>query len=230
MEKQFIPQYAVSLVDQITEFLSNEVIEGRLKSGQRLVENELRRKFGVSRAPIRESLRILESNGLLINIPRKGRFVRGIDKKSVEENFLVRASLESLAARLAIPNLRPEDIEGMKVALSRMTEALRKKDFKSYFKYHFDYHDIFVYASKMDTLIRILENVRRHAIWIRIVYLSGSVQKYFNDTTDVHRQILDLFIKKDADGVEALVKKHLLAAIEEASQFLKSKNEEVLER
>ena len=230
MDKEFIPQYPVSLVDQITEFLSNEVIEGRLKSGQRLVENGLQRKFGVSRAPIRESLRILENNGLLVNIPRKGRFVRKIDEKSIEENFLIRASLESLAARLATPNMRPDDIEGMEVVLSHMTQALREKEFKSYFKYHYDFHDVFIYASKMDTLIRILENVRRHAIWIRIVYLSGSIQKYFKDTTDVHREILDLFIKKDSHGVEALVKRHILAAMEEASQFLKSSNEEGLKR
>ena len=169
-------KYPISLVNQITESLTNAIIEGELSSGQRLVESDLQKKFKVSRAPIRESLRILESLGLLINIPRKGRFVRKIDKRSVEENFLIRVSLEALAARLAVPNLRPEDIEGMKMALLRMTEALRKRDFKSYFKYHFDYHDIFVYASKMDTLIRILENVRRHAIWIRIVYLSVSVQ------------------------------------------------------
>jgi DNA-binding GntR family transcriptional regulator len=52
-EKEFSPQYPISLVEQITEFLTNAIIEGQWESGQRLVENELQRKFGISRAPIR---------------------------------------------------------------------------------------------------------------------------------------------------------------------------------
>jgi DNA-binding GntR family transcriptional regulator len=87
IEEEFRPQYPVSLVEQITDFLTNAIIEGKLIGGQRLVENELQRTFGISRAPIRESFRILEKNGLLVNIHRKGTFVRKITQKDVEENF-----------------------------------------------------------------------------------------------------------------------------------------------
>ena len=78
IEKEFNPQYSVSLVEQVMEFLSNAIIQGRFKGGERLVENDLQRRMGISRGPIRESFRILEKNGLVTIIPRKGTFVRKI--------------------------------------------------------------------------------------------------------------------------------------------------------
>lgn len=228
MASQFIQdeltfQYPVSLVRQITEFLTNAIIEGRLRGGQRLVENTLQRKFGISRSPIRESFRILEENGLVINVPRKGTFVRKVTQKDIEENFPIRAALESLAAQLAISHLTNEDIENMESALAKMTESAGKNDFKSYLKYHIEYHNTFLNASKNDTLIGILQNLRRQAIWFRFSYLY--VQESFQYAISVHREILDLFIKKDTERVESLVKEHILIALDRFLQFLASKNE-----
>lgn len=221
IEKEFSPQYPVPLVEQISEFLTNAIIEGRLENGQRLIENDLQRKFGVSRAPIRESFRILEKKGLVTIISRKGTFVRKITQKDVEENFPIRAVLEGLAARMAISHLTLKDVEGMELALSKMTEAARKNDFKSYLKYHLEYHEIFINASKNDTLIGVLEHLRRQAIWFRFSYLY--IQESFEYAIRVHREILDLFIKKDVDRLEALVKQHILIALERFLQFLASK-------
>ena len=227
---QFNPLYPVSLVEQITDFLTNDIIEGRLETGQRLVENELQRKFGISRAPIRESFRILEKNRLVITIPRKGTYVRKITKKDIEENFPIRASLESLAARLAISHLNQEDIERMEFTFSKMTEAEENNDFKSYLKYHSDYHEIFINASKNETLIGILQNLRRQAHWFRFSYLY--IQESFEYAIRVHRDILDCFIKKDIARIEILVKEHILIALDRFLQFLweKELGEEAIAR
>jgi DNA-binding GntR family transcriptional regulator len=227
MEKEFSPQYPISLVEQITEFLTSAILEGRLENGHRLVENELQRKFGISRAPIRESFRILEKNGLVVIIPREGTYVRKITQKDIEENFPIRACLEGLAARLATSNVEPKDIEGMELALSRMTEEAKNNNFKSYFKYHNEYHEIFINASRNDTLIEIIENLRRQAVWFRFSYLWH--QENFEYAIGVHREILDLFIKKDAERVEALVREHVFIALGRFLQFLASKNEKGLE-
>ena len=210
-EKEFTPQYSVPLVEQITDFLTNAIIEGRFEGGQRLVENELQRKFGISRAPIRESFRILERKGLVAIIPRKGTFVRKITQKDINEQFQIRALLEGFAARLAISELTPKDIEEMKLAFTKMKEAALINDFMSYLNHHTRYHEIFIYSCKNDTLIEILENLRRQAIWFRFIY------RYFKESFDysirVHEEILDLFIKKDADRAEALVKEHILVSL-----------------
>ena len=220
-EKEFSPQYSSSLVEQVTEFLTNAIIEGRLESGQRLVENELQRKFGISRAPIRESFRVLEKKGLVIIVPRKGTFIRKITQKNIEENFPIRASLEGLAARLAIPHLEPKCIEKMELDLSKMKEAAGENNFKSYFKYHTEYHEIFIDASQNDTLIEIIKDLRRQAIWFRFSYLWH--QENYDYAIRIHREILDFLIKKEADRVEALVKEHIFIALGRFRQFLKQK-------
>ena len=220
-KREFSPQYSQPLVEQITEFLTQAIMDGQFESGGRLVETELQRQFGVSRSPIRESFRILEKKGLVTSIPRKGTYVRKITQKDIEENFPIRANLESLAARLALPHLSAQDMEKMESAFSKMKEAAKNNDFKSYLKYHTQYHDIFIRASRNDTLIEILENLRHQAIWFRYSYLY--VQEAFDYAVKVHRKILDSFIKKDADRLEALVKEHILIALDRFIQFLESK-------
>ena len=132
----FKPKFQVSLVEQIENYLTNAIIEGRLKTGDRLVESELQRKLGVSRTPIREAFRILEKNGLIITIPRKGAYIREITLKDIKENFPVRAWLEGLAARLAVPNMTEKDIDPLKEKLAGMEQAVENNDFNMYFKYH----------------------------------------------------------------------------------------------
>ncbi|MGC1401449.1 MAG: FCD domain-containing protein, partial [Thermodesulfobacteriota bacterium] len=99
-------------------------------------------------------------------------------------------------------------------------EAAKNNDFKSYLKYHTQYHDIFIRASGNDTLIEILENLRHQALWFRYSYLY--VQEAFDYAVKVHRKILDYFIKKDPDRLEALVKEHILIALGRFIQFLES--------
>jgi len=220
IEEGFNPQYPVPLVNQITEFLTNAITEGRIENGQRLVESELQRKFKISRAPIREAFRVLEKNGLVVLIPRKGTFVRKITQKDIRENFPIRACLEGLAARLATSNLEPKDIKRMESALSRMAEEAKKNNFGSYFKYHNEYHEFFINASKNDTLISIVENLRRQAIWFRFSYLWH--QENYEYAIRIHREILDFLIKRDADQVENLVKEHIMIALDRFLQFLGS--------
>lgn len=219
-KKEFSPQYSLPLVEQISEFLTQAILDGQFESGERLVENELQRQFGVSRSPIRESFRVLERKGLVTSIPRKGSYVRKITQKDIEENFPVRANLESLAARLALSYLGPQDIAKMESAFSKMKEAAQDNDFKTYLKHHTHYHDIFIRASQNDTLIEILENLRNQAIWFRYSYLY--VQESYEYAVKVHRKILDYFIKKDVDPLEALVKEHVLIALGRFIQFLDS--------
>jgi DNA-binding GntR family transcriptional regulator len=217
-KKQFSPQYAVPLVEQITEFLTQAILDGQFLSGDRLVETGLQRQFGVSRSPIRESFRVLEKKGLVTNVPRKGTYVRNITQKDIEENFPLRANLESLAARLALPLLTAQDMERMESHFSRMAQAAQANDFKSYLKYHLHFHDIFIRASRNDTLIDILDNLRSQALWFRYSYLY--IQESFEYAIEVHRSILDHFKNKEADKLETLVKEHILIALNRFIQFL----------
>ena len=216
-EKEFSPKYSTSLVEQLTRFLTNAIIEGDLESGQRLVENELQRKYGISRAPIRESLRILEENGLIVRVPRKGSKVRDISRKDFEENLQIIAILEGFAARLAISHLSPKDIENMELALSKMMEGAKKNDFKSFYKYHAEYHKVFVLAARNDTLVGIIENLRRQATWFFSYFRFREIEEY---PINEHREILDLFIKGSTDQIETIVREHIFSTLKKFLQFL----------
>jgi len=221
-KKEFSPKYPALLMEQITDFLTNSIIDGRIEGGQHLVENELQRRFRVSRAPIREAFRILEKNGLVVSIPRKGTFVRKITQKDIEDNFPVRASLESLAAYLATSNLKSEDIDHMESALSRMTLDSKKNDFISYLKHHAEFHDTFIKSSRNAVLIAILENLRRHYIWFRVTYLY--LQGSFEYSLSAHEEILDFFKNRDADRVAVLVKEHILIGLQKFVQLLRERS------
>jgi DNA-binding GntR family transcriptional regulator len=222
--KEFNPQYPIPLVEQITEFLTNSIIQGRFNGGQRLVENDLQKRFGVSRAPIRESFRILEKNGLVTITPRKGTCVRKICKKDIEENFPIRAYLEALAARLAVPNLTSEDIKKIEFALSTMAMAVTDHNFDSHLKSHSEFHEIIYKASKNGALIKIIENLRLQADWFRFtcVYIIPD----FENVIKVHREILKCLITKDPDQVEALMKEHILIAVNRFTKFFDLKDTE----
>lgn len=218
---EFTPEFPRTLTEQITEFLTQAVVEGRFESGERLVEHELKRQFGVSRGPIREAFRILEKNGLVTNVPRKGTFVRKIRLKDIKENFVIRANLESLASRLAIKHLKGSDITKMKSALSKMNEAINKNDSELYLNYHNEFHGVFIRASKNDALIEILENLRNIAAWMRTHRQDYAIL--------IHEEILDLFMKKDSDRVEAVVKEHILVGLDRFLQSYISKGKDKIE-
>jgi len=211
IKKEFSPKYPVPLVEQIVEFLTSAIIGGQLEGGEHLVENELQRNYGISRASIREAFRVLEKNGLVVIVPRKGTFVRKIQRKDIKENFTIRAHLEGLAARLATEQFDERDIRKMETIYSGMKEGIEKMDFTWYSKYHHEYHDTYINSCGNDSLIRILGTLRIQSIWYRFV------NDYFRENSkycaQVHREILDLFIEKEVDRVETLVKSHMMFAL-----------------
>lgn len=217
---KFTPQFATPLAEQIEQFLINAIMQGRYKPGQRLVENELLREFGVSRSPIREAFLSLVKSGLLVSVPRSGTYVKDVTEKDVREKFPVRAHLEGFAAGLAAPQMGPDDIDGLKSALSTMQESAEKNDFRSYTDSHNAFHMVFINASRNDTLINIIRTLRQDILWLRFSYL-WHVENHQN-ALPVHQEILKLFIEKEAEAVESLVRKHIVRNMENYVDFLSS--------
>lgn len=218
--ERFTPQFASPLAEQIEQFLVSAIMQGKYKPGQRLVENELLREFGVSRSPIREAFLSLVKSGLLVSVPRSGTYVKDVTEKDVREKFPVRAHLEGFAAGLAAPQMGPVDIDELKTALSKMQESAEKSDFRSYTDSHNAFHMVFINASKNDTLIHIIRTMRQDILWLRFSYL-WHVENHQN-ALPVHQEILKLFIEKKADAVEELVRKHIVRNMENYIDFLSS--------
>ncbi|HUU50582.1 MAG TPA: GntR family transcriptional regulator [Nitrospinota bacterium] len=204
---------SVSLVDQIANTLRDDILTGRFKGGDQLLEDSLKNEFDISRTPLREAFRILEKEGLVEILPRRGTFVKRITKQDIEENFPVRAILEGLAARLAYENLRDQDINEMGEVIEYMEEAAQREDFIDYAKNHIAFHEIFINASGNETLIALLHNLRMHTLWHR--YTHHYYKEDFRNSLKVHRRIIDLFKeKKVSEGeIEKVVRQHIEVAL-----------------
>ena len=200
---------AVTLVDQICRALRDNILSGRFKGGQQLLEDQMKNEYGISRTPLREAFRILEKEGLVEIVPRKGTFVKGITRQDVEEHFPVRAILEGLAARLACSNLQQEDLSKMEDLFQSMENEAQKGDFIEYSKYHSTFHEIVITASRNDTLIALLQNLRLHTLWHRYTY--QYYKKDFKKSLESHRQLIELYKEKepDRDKIENLFRQHI---------------------
>lgn len=109
-----------NLVDQVADVLTEAIIERRFQPGERLSEVQLSRDMGISRAPVREAARLLESRGLLVSRPRRGFFVRELDGADLADVFDLRLCLERHAFELLAERFTPE----MHTLLNRQVEAM----------------------------------------------------------------------------------------------------------
>lgn len=121
MDSRFSPERTLrTLPLQISDQIAERILDGGLMPGERLRETELANSFEVSRATIREALRLLEQRGLVQIRPQRGAQVTQLSVKELEDLFEVRASLLSSASRLAAENLQPEDAAELRAMLSRL--------------------------------------------------------------------------------------------------------------
>ena len=208
------------LGDQIAQILTEAILEGNLKGGDRLVEVELQKHFGISRSPLREAFRDLEKKGLVTIIPRKGTFVKRITRRDIEENLPVRATLEGLAAKECHKLITDEILLAMSKILSKMENAAAHNDISGYWKYHITFHELFINASDNEVLINILKTLRMHSLWHRFSY--RYYQEDLKKSMTVHRDILDLFKNPESDGdeIEKLVRGHIDVALEKFLTYL----------
>lgn len=208
-----------SLVAGIANNLSDAIIEGRIQPGQQIVETDLQRLLGVSRAPIREALLKLEGQGLVEMIPRKGSFVRTITPRFIQESFKVRAWLEGLAARLTVERLERHSYVELDAILAEMANLARKKDFKGYFFSHWDFHRFFIENSDNKILINRIEIMRRESLWLS--YSITYFERTLSASQKTHKRIIGLFRKGDAEEVEMAVRSHILRATDHYVKYLR---------
>ena len=130
------------LRDVVFNTLRQAILRGELKPGERLMEIQLANKLGVSRTPIREAIRKLELEGLVLMIPRRGAEVAEIKEKSLKDVLEVREALEELSVQLACEHITEEQIVEMKAAAEEFRRSLRSKDITKIAQADVHFHDV----------------------------------------------------------------------------------------
>ena len=157
------------LRDVVFNTLRQAILRGELKPGERLMEVQLANKLGVSRTPIREAIRKLELEGLVLMIPRKGAEVADITEKSLMDVLEVRKALEELAVQLCCDKITGKEIEELHRAADDFRRILKTSDdVTEIAEADVRFHNIIYLATGNQKLIQILNNLREQMYRYRV--------------------------------------------------------------
>jgi DNA-binding GntR family transcriptional regulator len=154
------------LRDQIRDELRAQIGDGHLPPGQRLIEQVLADQFGVSRIPVREALRSLESEGLVTMVPRRGMVVAELSRVDIEQLYEVRSALEILASSLAAQRASVSEVEALSGVLSAARKAVSIGDFREAVRLNAEFHDSVVRMAANPFLASALEPLTGRIRWI----------------------------------------------------------------
>jgi len=131
-----------SLREKVYDSLKKSILHGRLKGGQRLIEEQLAHQVGISRTPVREAFHKLERDELVIRLPKGGFAVREFTKEDVEEIFGIRSALESYAVFLATSHISPEKISHLEKKIEETEKAMKRGNNDKVVQLHTEFHDL----------------------------------------------------------------------------------------
>lgn len=195
------------LRDVVLKTIRQAILTGDLKPGERLMEIHLAEKLGVSRTPIREAIRQLELEGLVVMIPRKGATVAHLSSKTTSEVLEVRLALDELSVKLACERITDSEIDELKSANVAFEEAVEAGDTKEITACDIAFHEIILNASKNARLTQIVNNLAEQLYRYRFEYIKDS--SGWQSLISEHRMITDAIVKKDADLAIKAMRVHI---------------------
>ena len=188
------------LRDVVFNTLRQAILRGELKPGERLMEIQLANKLGVSRTPIREAIRKLELEGLVLMIPRKGAEVAEITEKNMRDVLEVRKALEELAVQLACDKITKKAAEDFK-------KILKSKDITEIAEADVRFHDIIYMATDNQKLIQLLNNLREQMYRYRVEYLKR--EEAHPQLIAEHAEIIEYISKGEKKAATDIMCKHI---------------------
>ena len=193
--------------EQVYKILRDDICQGVYPPGTRLQEVELAEGLNVSRSPVREALRQLAADGLLLEIPNKGVYVKEFTVKDIEEIYDLRVMLESygiLHSTGHITAMRRERLLGL---LKDMEDFLRKDDLQSYTSLDERLHNHIVHLGDNSLINDTYDRVRSMNQQFRILSLMD--QQRFRESLDEHREIVHALVTGDLKHADDVNRHHL---------------------
>jgi DNA-binding GntR family transcriptional regulator len=192
-----------TLREKILEMIRESILKGTLKPGEKVAEPELAERFGISRTPIREAFRQLESEGYLTVIPRKGAVVTSLSERDVDEFYAIKSILEGYAARLAAKRLTDKDIERLETINTKLAELAADGDVKNFFRVHNEFHDLFIRAADNEKLQELIEQVGMKFNRLRMASLS--LPGRMEISVAEHKKIIEAFKAGNGEAADRVV-------------------------
>ena len=179
----------------VYEEIKMRILKGEIAPGQRLMEVETSEELGVSRTPVREAIKKLEKEGLVVIEPRKGTYAAKISDEDLIEILEVRESLEALAAQYAANRMKPQQKEKLVAVAQRYEKAVSDGKLSMMIKHDTEFHRILVEGSGNKTLISLIEQLQELLLRFRYLYYDNS--KRAEQNPPEHRRIVDAVMAGD---------------------------------
>jgi DNA-binding GntR family transcriptional regulator len=225
--KMFNKATSRTLRTEVVDMIRDAIVSGRLKPGEHLKETVLAEQMSVSRSPVREALRQLEEEGLIVSIPNQGSFVKVFDEKDIKEIFTLRAALEDLACEIVLRDgkLQLADFRRFEAYIEQQREAIKAQDFDRLTKLDMAFHEFICKKSEFERLLKMWQS------------LSGQIQVLFYQrfqtfdevpqTVDIdHSAILEALRHGDAERFSRINREVNARVAEECIQVIRLINAE----
>ena len=195
------------LRDVVFKTLRQAILKGELEPGERLMEIQLAERLGVSRTPIREAIRKLELEGLVLMIPRKGAEVAKISESNLRDVLEVRRSLEELAIDLACQRITAEELESLNKAEVDFKAAIGNGDAMQIAQTDEQFHEIIYNSTKNQKLVQILNNLREQMYRYRLEYIKDADKRQILMVE--HEHILKALTLRHIQEAKMAVREHI---------------------
>lgn len=204
---QVADEQDLSLPGQIARALADRIVAGVLKPGEPVRQDRVAAEFRTSHVPVREAFRQLEAQGYLVSAPRRGVRVAPLDPASVTEVTEMRAALETLALRHALPRLTAADLDSAEAAI---TEGQSSDDLAVWEQANRHFHRALTAPCGMPRLMRTIDELHRASA--RLLLATWSELDWQPRSDDEHRAILTALRDGDAGRAADLLERHILSA------------------
>ncbi|ONI69270.1 hypothetical protein BWI15_21950 [Kribbella sp. ALI-6-A] len=198
----------VALREQVLSELRRRIVDGDYAQGERLTENRLADDFGVSRNPVREALRVVESEGFVEILPRRGAVVATLDETAIRDLFAVRKQLETLAAGLAAERATEDDVARLRALLAEASKATEAQDLARVAELNSALHVAVIDISGNRWLASLSSAMYHHVHW---VFRVGAAQRAPHSWEE-HIRLVDAIAAGDAEAAVAAAEAHVEAA------------------
>jgi DNA-binding GntR family transcriptional regulator len=214
-----------TLHDEMTDRLRLLIVEGELAPGAKVPERALCERFGVSRTPLREALKVLANEGLVDLLPNRGAQVSRLTLAALEEAFPVMGALEALAGELAAANITDAEIAAIRQHHQMMLAHYRGGNRKAYFAANQAIHEAILEAARNPTLIALYRGLAGRVRRAR--YMANMSPRRWAQAVEEHEEILEALGARDGRRLGKILKKHLANKFETVKDALAAQGAEV---
>lgn len=206
-----------SLRGQVFDKIRSDILNGKYKRGEELVESSIGKELGISRTPVREAIRQLELEGLVQLVPNKGAFVTGISEKDVRDIYLIRARLEGLAARMAAKNITPELLDAMEETVVLSEYHAKKEHYEQVCEMDSKFHKLLYKASGSRILEHTLTDFHQYVQRVRMASIMK--KRRMEKSNDEHDAILTAIREHDEEKAELVATRHISNIVENLKNY-----------